>query len=765
MPLTELHLRAARAQFASRVPAIGLPLSLGDIVLRPSQRRSLDRVRAAIARHGGCLLADDVGRGKTYIALALAREYRAPLIVAPASLRATWEMAMRRTEVSCAFVSHEALSRPGRVRHASDLIVVDESHHFRSPATRRHAALAAVACTASILLMSATPLQNRLRDLSAQVALFLGDCAFTLPAEALAYHVVRNPLPDDDMFPALMRPCWLSTATDDTPSLRAILALPPPPRALDAGDAGALRMLSLVRAWASSRAALVATVHRRRRNAIAMEQSLGVGRRPSRADLLSWHAGEDGVQLGFVPLLVAGQASCESLSVLRDAVTTELRGLERLDNVLRTTPDPDDARADAVAGLRARHAGMRILVFSEFASTVRSCFRRLVHLGGVAMLTANESRIASGRIPRVEVLRRFAPVAQGAAEPHERERVTLLLATDLLSEGLNLQDAAVVVHLDLPWNPARLAQRVGRVRRPGGAERVFSFLLAPPARADVLLSTEARLRRKVRRAEQVIGGTLDVMPCLASAAASALTPSVSAAPRQMGEAESGGAVDALRAEWGAHASAERRWRGAIVAGVAASRRGWIAVLGNGRVLGTVRGRPVLGGPRLHALLREAQGEARPISSRQESASICAVRRLLAREQVALQCGLAPPRSLTWESLDDAVTATIRRVPRHERMIALGVARDLREQVAGGLPLGLEREVASRLLALRHASPAEAMALLRDALDLTRLVSSRSVAHKDQSPEPPVIRAVIVLVPYRDRDATRPPRCRMNGGFA
>ena len=93
------------------------------------------------------------------------------------------------------------------------------------------------------------------------------------------------------------------------------------------------------------------------------------------------------------------------------------------------------------------------------------------------------------------VLAQFTPAAAGAREVGAASRIDLLITTDLLSEGLNLQRASVVVHLDLPWNPARLDQRVGRVLRFGSThERVHVYALAPPASADRLLQLERRLR-------------------------------------------------------------------------------------------------------------------------------------------------------------------------------------------------------------------------------------------------------------------------------
>jgi hypothetical protein len=73
----------------------------------------------------------------------------------------------------------------------------------------------------------------------------------------------------------------------------------------------------------------------------------------------------------------------------------------------------------------------------------------------------------------------------------------VLVATDLASEGLNLQDADVVVHYDLPWNPLRLAQRVGRTVRLGGIhERVDVWWFAPPPVIERTLGTLELIRRK-----------------------------------------------------------------------------------------------------------------------------------------------------------------------------------------------------------------------------------------------------------------------------
>jgi hypothetical protein len=247
------------------------------------------------------------------------------------------------------------------------------------------------------------------------------------------------------------------------------------------------------------------------------------------------------------------------------------------------------------------HPASRILAFSEYASTVRAFFGAMRADSGVGMLTAREARIASGRVSRQELLVRFAPRAQRAADVPFRERVTLLLATDLLSEGVNLQDASVVLHLDLPWNPARLAQRVGRVRRPGGGEEVWTYLLGPPASAAALLDADARLRRKLKTADGAIGGGFAVLPVPdADHAAGALSAvragertSLTSDPPTEGllvNASSDGALHSRLARWRCEPSeACSRRSECITAAVRAPVVGWLAALRDGRLLGSVGG--------------------------------------------------------------------------------------------------------------------------------------------------------------------------------
>src|SRR2546421_11209555 len=157
---------------------------------------------------------------------------------------------------------------------------------------------------------------------------------------------------------------------------------------------------------------------------------------------------------------------------------------------------PDDPKADALARRLDGRLGSTI-VFVQPRATVHHLMRRL-RGHRLAAVTGERGWFGSGPAGREEVLRAFAPQAQGAPPPARALETDVLVATDLLSEGLNLQDAARVIHYDLPWSPARLAQRVGRIDRLGSPHgRIETVTFLPHRAIERALAVERRLAAKV----------------------------------------------------------------------------------------------------------------------------------------------------------------------------------------------------------------------------------------------------------------------------
>ena len=129
-------------------------------------------------------------------------------------------------------------------------------------------------------------------------------------------------------------------------------------------------------------------------------------------------------------------------------------------------PKQDDKLQKLIRLLRSKDLqNQKVLIFTEFADTARYLHRQLKEAGiqGVAQVDSGS------KSDRGEVIRRFSPyyngTTSGELSAEGRDEIRILISTDILSEGLNLQDACRLINYDIHWNPVRLMQRIGRVDR------------------------------------------------------------------------------------------------------------------------------------------------------------------------------------------------------------------------------------------------------------------------------------------------------------
>jgi len=167
--------------------------------------------------------------------------------------------------------------------------------------------------------------------------------------------------------------------------------------------------------------------------------------------------------------------------------------------------------------------GEKVVVFTEFRDTAHKLARGLAALR-VGLVHGGGAWLGGAPIGRRELIERFAPVANGARQPPDRERVDVLVATDVLAEGLNLQDARCVVSYDLPWNPVRLMQRIGRVDRLGSPHaEVAPYHFVPETGLEELLGLLRRIRGKLGVIRRTLPGDVDILHFAAEAGMAAET--------------------------------------------------------------------------------------------------------------------------------------------------------------------------------------------------------------------------------------------------
>ncbi len=168
------------------------------------------------------------------------------------------------------------------------------------------------------------------------------------------------------------------------------------------------------------------------------------------------------------------------------------------------TWDPEqDAKLAALHRLLATtHPDDKVLVFTQFADTVRYLTDQLQARGVQALAGV------TGDAPDVTDLAwRFSPDSNDKKSLAQLQgELRVLVATDVLSEGQNLQDCAVIVNYDLPWAIIRLIQRAGRVDRIGQrAERILCYSFLPAEGVERIINLRSRVRRRLKENAEVVG--------------------------------------------------------------------------------------------------------------------------------------------------------------------------------------------------------------------------------------------------------------------
>jgi superfamily II DNA/RNA helicase len=193
------------------------------------------------------------------------------------------------------------------------------------------------------------------------------------------------------------------------------------------------------------------------------------------------------------------------LKTLRAHIAHDIRILEKIQSLVEPIKPKQDAKLQTLIkrlGQKPLKVG-KLLIFTQYADTARYLFQNLKDHVNPSELEV----IFSGDKSKARVVGRFAPKANPEYKFAAGEtQLNTVVATDVLSEGLNLQDCDKIINYDLHWNPVRLIQRFGRIDRIGSEfDTVYGFNFLPETGIERNLGLHQKLRNRIQEIHDTIG--------------------------------------------------------------------------------------------------------------------------------------------------------------------------------------------------------------------------------------------------------------------
>ncbi|MGA8642491.1 helicase-related protein [Candidatus Binatus sp.] len=584
-----------------------------------------------LERLGGCIIADSVGLGKTFEALAIIKYYELRndrvLVLVPKRLRDNWTLYKsndRRNSLSADRLHYDVLNHTDLSRDTGhsgdidlahvnwgnyDLVVIDESHNFRNKAAHKDRetrydrlmrAIIKAGVKTRVLMLSATPVNNRLADLKNQIAFVTeGDDtalagnqipsveATTRKAQLqfnrwLALEDDRTPTRLLDMlgfdyfklldlltiarsrkhiekyygtlemgqFPERLPPINIKADVDRAGEFRSIREINNEIRRLNLSAYAPLRYVlphkqaaydekystrlhggqrmfrqadreeslihllrvNILKRMESAVTSFASTIKRQLDDVTAMLARLDA--HDASVDEISIEDIEVD-DPGFETLLIGREVKVLLQDVDRVRWRQDLiEDRNRLDTLLSAARQVVPARDDKLRRLREliqnkvrnpiNPGNRKIIVFTAFADTAEYLYRELadwaqstlgLHSALVTGAGYNKTTLPGLRADFSTILSSFSPRSkERPAELTDEGEIDLLIATDCISEGQNLQDCDTLINYDIHWNPVRIIQRFGRIDRIGSTnERIQLVNFWPNLELEEYINLEQRV--------------------------------------------------------------------------------------------------------------------------------------------------------------------------------------------------------------------------------------------------------------------------------
>jgi len=550
------------------------------------QKQAVIQALKKLEEHNGVFLSDVVGLGKTFITAQLLQQLKGRiLVICPPGLKGYWEESLHDFRVPAMVESLGKLDHVIRFGlDRFDYVVVDEAHRFRNEATQSYADLLDICRGKKVVLVTATPLNNTIDDIYAQLKLFQAPKNSTIPGipnlekyfqklrrkfkgldrKDPVYKETIKRVSADIRERILKHTMVRRTRTDvltyfkeDMEEQGLFFPEVDDPRKIIYTFEGELEntfneTIALLQKFRYSRyipllyysgtKQLTAFERQQQRNIGGFMKGVLIKRLES-----SFHAFRQSIRRfiqsyeRFITMFEAGTVYIsKKVDVYELLDSDDFETLERLVEEEKAQQyKSEDFRPDFAGDLRhdldtlrkiqalwkeieddpklktftsklatdATLKNRKLVIFTESRETGEYLFDHLnrQYPGEVLFFSSRGGQIDDGNL-RHSPARELIRSAFDPSHKEPNEKIRLLIATDVLSEGINLHRANIIINYDLPWNPTRVLQRVGRINRLGTEhKKLFIYNCFPTTQAEAHLGLEANITNKIQMFHNILG--------------------------------------------------------------------------------------------------------------------------------------------------------------------------------------------------------------------------------------------------------------------
>ena len=558
---------------------------------------------SALDKYDGVIISDVVGLGKTFVGSTILRFLQEKdrlysLIICPPHLISMWEKFKEDNQLDAEILSRGKLGRKKHILskyiNTRGLVLVDESHNFRNHLTNSYQELSdfMYASQAKIVLMTATPLANKLYDIKNQLKLFPGGDETNIPTGTdntsldtffkllkkdddgsinpelhkflkhvmvrrtrkyivehhaqkdengrdylkvdnikkffpkrklekpirynidkvyrFAYEEIESKISVDNLF--LARYNSGHYVLDEYKLEKNYADL-----IIASGSMVPLIRISLLKRMDSSIQAFSDSIRNYIRGFKIFLNDLENGKvsigEDSADEIFSMIHDENYDELEKYETESESPYEIEKFNVvqMKADIKHDLVVFEKIREYLNHEFSEFDDKLHKLESLIRDNMGKKILVFTESVSTAKYISNYLQET--IPGMTDNLESVYSNTSNKIDAIKRFDPLNNGdGSDLPKSEQIFVLVSTDVLSEGVNLQRGEIIINYDFHWNPVKLIQRVGRIDRIGSENetiRIINFM--PDLKLEANLGLVKSVEKKIERIHNVIGQDYQIL--------------------------------------------------------------------------------------------------------------------------------------------------------------------------------------------------------------------------------------------------------------